>query len=284
MVAYDALPLTVKCRRPPQFERKLLTEEDIVGVVESIRTEESITPDGAFLKLMADYGISPALFGTLAPKLKQSFSRVKMIELAPYFNLPTGGSPPEDIPLYKSRLPLPIIKKTCELVQYATYEFGALKRHCNEESRSRYLASLFRVVLSIFHGTIINRPEETIQGQVTANGKIEHVFYAFSNSVIVFVEVKADLGAGRKGAVAQVIAECDSLDYENSTYGYWCPILGVLSDSTSFQLFVYDSSTREVFCSEPCGALNPMADGLDFLKCIRNSTSLVLLFKKFFIY
>ena len=36
--------------------------------------------------------------------------------------------------------------------------------------------------------------------QVTANGKIEHVFYAFSCSVIVFVEVKAELGASRKGA------------------------------------------------------------------------------------
>ena len=277
MVAYEALPLIVKCRRPPQFERKLLTE-DIIGIVESIRTEEGITPDGAFLKLMADYGISPLLFSKLTPRLKQSFSKATMIELVPYFNLPTGGCPPDDIPLYKSRLPLPIIKKTCELVQYATYELGALRKHRNEESRSRYLASLFRVVFSIFHGTIINRPEETVQGQVTANGKIEHVFYAFSNSVIVFIEVKANLGASREDAVAQVIAECDSLDFQNSTYGYWCPILGILSDGFSLQLFVYDSSTREVFCSKDTGALNPMADGPDFLRCIRHSTSLVLLF------
>ena len=242
-----------------------------------LRTKEGIALDGAFLKLIADYSISPSLFGTLTPKLKQSFTRVKMVELAPYFNLPTGEYPPANIPLYKSRLPLPIIMKTCELVQYATFEFGSLMWQRNEESRSRYLASLFRVVLSIFHGTIINRPEEIIQGQVTANGKIEHVFHAFSNSVIVFIEVKADLGSSRDDAVAQVIAECDSLDFQNSTLGYWSPILGVLSDATSFQLFVYGSSTREVFSSMPSGALNPMADDLDFLKCIRHSTSLVIL-------
>ena len=275
MVAYEALPLTVKCRRPPQLECKLLTEEDIIGVVESIRTEEVITPEGAFLKLLADYGISPSLFGQMTPKLKQSFSKVTMVELIPYFNLPTGGRPPKNIPLYKSRLPLPIIRKTCELVQYATYELGLLKEHRNEESRSRYLASLFRVVFSIFNGTMVNRPE-TIQGQVTANGKIEHVFYAFLQSVVVFVEVKTNLIINRDDAVAQVIAECDGLDFQNSTKGYWCPILGVLSDGVSFQLFVYDSSTREVFCSQETEALNAMAKGLDFLKCIRHSMSLVL--------
>ena len=128
--------------------------------------------------------------------------------------------------------------------EYAAYELGPLKKHRNEESRSRYLASLFRVMFSSFHGTIINRPEETIHGQVTTNGKIEHVFYAFSNSVIAFVEVKANLSISREDAVAQVIAECDGLDFQNSTHGYWCPILGVLSDGVSFQLFIYDSSTR----------------------------------------
>lgn len=112
-------------------------------------------------------------------------------------------------------------------------------RSTAEESRSRYLASLFEVIFSIFHGTIINHPEETIPGQVTAIGKIEHVLYAFSTSVIVFVEVNTNLTIRRQDAVGQVIAECDGLDFQNSTLGYWCPILGVLSDRTSLQLFVY---------------------------------------------
>jgi hypothetical protein len=115
----------------------------------------------------------------------------------------------------------------------------------------------------------IGPKKQSRAGQVTANGKIEHVFYAFSSSVIVFVEAKFDLtGNRREQAVAQVIAECDGLDLWNSINGYWCPILGVLSDGIAFQLFVYDSSTREVFCSEPTGALNPMASDSDFLKCI----------------
>ena len=56
------------------------------------------------------------------------------------------------------------------------------------------------------------------------------MFFMRFQTVIIFIEAKTDLGNSRDGAVAQVIAECDSLDYENSTYGYWCPIFGILSD------------------------------------------------------
>jgi hypothetical protein len=59
-------------------------------------------------------------------------------------------------------------------MQYATYEFGSLITQRNEEARSRYLATVFEVVSSIFHGSIINRPEEVIEGQETANGRVEH--------------------------------------------------------------------------------------------------------------
>ena len=141
-------------------------------------------------------------------------------------------------------------------MQYATYEYGPLKDHRNGEARSRYLASLFKVILAIFHGTIVNRPEEIVQGQVTGSGKIEHVFYAFSNFITVFVEAKFELtGNRREQATAQVMAECDGLDFANSNKGYWCPILGVLTDGVSFQLFMYGSSTEEVFCSEQAAAL-----------------------------
>ena len=130
------------------------------------------------------------------------------------------------------------------------HEYSPLLNHRNEEARSRYSASLFKVVLSTFHGTMVNRPEEIVQGQLTASGKIEHVFSAFSASVIVFVEAKFELtGTRRDQAIAQVMAECDGLDFANSNNGYWCPILGILTDGISFKLFVYDSTTREVFCS-----------------------------------
>ena len=141
---------------------------------------------------MVDYDMSPVAFSKLSVKLKESFRKLSFTELAPHFNLPTVGAPLQNIPLFKSRLPLDI-KKTCKLVQYATYEYGPLTEHRNEEARSRYFASLFEVVLAIFHKTIVNRPAEIVEGQQAGNGKIEHVFYAFSNAVIIFVEEKFEL-------------------------------------------------------------------------------------------
>jgi hypothetical protein len=61
-------------------------------------------------------------------------------------------------------------------MQYATYEFGSLITQRNEEARSRYLATVFEVVSSIFHRSVINRPEEVIEGQEAANGRVEHRF------------------------------------------------------------------------------------------------------------
>lgn len=69
----------------------------------------------------------------------------------------------------------------------------------NGEARSRYTAELFTVMLSIFRGTFIDRPQEVVRGQLTANGKIECVFYAFWTSDLS--------GNCREQAVAQVMAE-----------------------------------------------------------------------------
>lgn len=85
--------------------------------------------------------------------------------------------------------------------------------------------------------------------------------------------MEAKFGNRRKQATAQVMAECDGLDFANSNEGYWCPILSVLTDGV-FQLFVYDSSTREVFCSEQIGVLAMHVNDLNFLKSIRQGKTL----------
>lgn len=52
----------------------------------------------------------------------------------------------------------------------------------------------------------MNRLEENVEGQATANGKVEHVFYAFLATVSI-VEMKWDLEERRREQlVAQIIA------------------------------------------------------------------------------
>jgi hypothetical protein len=70
--ACDALSLLVKCRKLPQSDQELLTEEDIMGFIELIRSEEGISADTAFLKLLVDYAVCPQHFYNLSTKLRES--------------------------------------------------------------------------------------------------------------------------------------------------------------------------------------------------------------------
>jgi len=197
---------------------------------------------------------------------------VRYADLVPFFDIPDKAADiPQDIQLYGCRLPLNIIKKTAEDVQCAMWEYGHVQYHQNEEARSRFIATLFHISLGCFKGTIVNRPEEIIEAQVTGNGRIEHVFYAFNHPIVMFIEVKLTVVSGkRETVVPQLIAELDACDFKNSLYNYWCPLLGVLMDGQTFQLFVYDSSTRKVTSSEYILMIHETTRGFELLKGIRN--------------
>jgi hypothetical protein len=261
------MPLVVKSRRVPSTKSGL----DVSKVLQSLQ-HDNIERPSDLIQLLYDSGIRGGDFFRAEGKLKQSFSNVGYAELLPFFDIPDRAADiPKDIQLYRCRLPLDAIKKTAELVQYATWEYGLMKDHRNEETRSRFMATLFKVTLGCFKGTIVNRPEEIIEAQVTGNGRIEHVFYAFNHPIVMFIEVKLTVVSGkRETVVPQLIAELDACDFKNSLYNYWCPLLGVLTDGQTFQLFVYDSSTRKVTSSEYIRMMHETTRGFELLKSIRN--------------
>lgn len=256
---------------PPTTGKTLRSSEELMNSLHDIVTNNPHwTVETALMKLMYSYAIDPKALGALSEQVKKSFSKLSYFEIVPFFNIP-AVKPFESVPLYRSRLPLSIVRRTCEVLEYATFEYGPLRMHTNEETRSRYLATLFKVILSIFQGSIINRPEELLEGEVTGGGKIEHVFYAFLRTIILFFSVKRSLAIAHPDkAIAQVIAECGACDLANASKGLWCPILGVLSDGVSVQLFVYDSSSRTVLASHPAEALSEYKVGLGFLKSVRH--------------
>ena len=258
------MPLVVKSRRVPPTESGL----DVSKLLQSLQ-HGNIKQSSDLIQLLYDSGIRG---GDFEGKLKQSPSNVSYRELVPFFDIPnTAAEIPKDIQLYRCRLPLDAIKETAKLVQYATWEYGLMENHRNEETRSRFMATLFKVALGCFKGTIVNRPEEITEAQVTGNGRIEHVFYAFDQPVVMFIQVKLTVVSGkRETVVPQLIAELDACDFNNSLYNYWCPLLGVLTDGQTLQLFVYDSSNRRVTSSKHIRIMDETTRGLELLKSIRS--------------
>jgi hypothetical protein len=101
-----------------------------------------------------------------------------------------------------------------------------MEYHSNEETRSRYIASVSRTkfpirlnlthlqffsrVVSLFGCAIINNPEGLLDAEFTKKGRIEHHFCSMNSASIVFIEVKKTyvMGQGKLDVIAQVLAEC----------------------------------------------------------------------------
>jgi len=109
---YEAMPLVVKSRRVPSTKSGL----DAPTVLQSLQhsnVEQLSDP----IQLLYDSGIRARDFFRAEGKLKQSFSNISYADLVPFFDIPnTAADIPEDIQLYRCRLPLDVIKKTAELV------------------------------------------------------------------------------------------------------------------------------------------------------------------------
>jgi len=85
-----------------------------------------------------------------------------------------------------------------------------------------------------------------MKGRLTTKGRIEYQFLAFGAITIVLVEVKLAIitPAQRLNAIAQVIAECDTCDFNNMRGNAAIPVYGILCDGRLFQFFSFESHER----------------------------------------
>jgi hypothetical protein len=162
-----------------------------------------------------------------------------------------------------------------------------MQYHSDEETRSRYIASVSRTkfpirlnltylqffskVVSLFECAIINNPEGLLEAELTKKGRIEYHFCSMNSVSIVFIEVKKTyaMGRGRLDVIAQVLAECAGMsdfslfwlqilttlliilagDYLNSKRDHWVPVLAILCDGEKFEFLVYDSVIKSIYAS-----------------------------------
>ena len=153
----------------------LFSPDEVIAKLSAIVSSgECNNLETALLSLMLSYDVDPKALTTVLEKGRKSFSKVSYAELRPYFDIPPT-EPFDSLPSYRSRLPLDVVKAACSQLDLSAAVYGRLTNHNNEEARSRYLASLFPPLLSVFGGAIVNKPQELMEGEFTGSGKIEHV-------------------------------------------------------------------------------------------------------------
>ena len=221
-----------------------------------------------------------------------SFSNAKYEEIAPYswLNPYAKGYDIHKLEVFRSRLPKDVFREIYRDFRKASLQYGRIEYHNNEETRSRYIASVSRTkfpirlnlthlqffseVVSLFGCAIINDPGGLLDAEFTKKGRIEHHFYSMNSVSIVFIEVEKIhvFGKGRLDVIAQVLAECAGMsdsslfwlqlqilttlliilacDYVNLEHQHWVPILAILCDGEKFEFLVYDSVIKSVYSSE----------------------------------
>ncbi|KAN0073248.1 hypothetical protein V8E54_008468 [Elaphomyces granulatus] len=268
-----ACPGVVKPRQQGRLS-KLPSGTDAFTAFAQVRVDKDLSDEEAFLRLLSTYDVPlRSLSQIFVEKLEVSYGQV-----APYVWLDpnAGGRDMKPLEVFRSRIPKDIFKDITKDVDAALILYGPLESHDNEETRSRFIASLFGRLVCLFQNTIVNKPEGLLESEFTRKGRIEHHFIAVESISIVFIEVKKVLAVGNAGLnmKAQVLAECAACDYANLKRGYWVPILAILCDGNNFEFFVYDSADKAVYSSDwRVGIVSePQGSQLDLLLSTKKTT------------
>ncbi|KAN0070542.1 hypothetical protein V8E54_011411 [Elaphomyces granulatus] len=239
-----ACPGIVKARRLSPW-RRIPPGSDVFEAFANVRADKDLSDEEAFLELLTTYDVPlSSLSRIYAGKLEASFSNITYQQVAPYVWLSPSAAGRDMQPL--------------------------------DETRSRFILSLFNKILCLFQSTIVNKPEGLLEGEFTKKGRIKHHFIAVDSVSTVFMEVKEILTLSKSGLdiKGQVLAECAACDYANLKGGHWVPILAILCDGDNFEFFVYDSADRLIYSSGriPGIIFNERGDKLDLLISTKRTT------------
>jgi len=121
-------------------------------------------------------------------------------------------------------------------------QYGPPPEHRTEEARSRFFSPVFNHLVKQFTFMLRNNPETMIDGRIGTQGRIEYFFQTFGAVAILFIEMKLKVGndVERLKAIAQVIADCDGCDLNNSSHDYSLPIHCVFMDGWTFEFFKFE--------------------------------------------
>ncbi|KAK6334050.1 hypothetical protein TWF696_002554 [Orbilia brochopaga] len=125
-------------------------------------------------------------------------------------------------------------------------QYGPPADHLSEAGRSRYISAAFNNIVAWFRLMIYNRPENFVESDNPKKHGLRNYFKCFGGCTILVLDIRLTLGIGkdRLTYIAQLIAELESCNLANEKQGFSVPIMGVLTDGSSFEFFSYDGYSK----------------------------------------
>ncbi|KAM6489096.1 hypothetical protein JOM56_015508 [Amanita muscaria] len=179
-----------------------------------------------------------------------SFSKVTYAQAAPLVGLHPGKQLRDigTFEIHRSRIPTHLFRSIVIDMDIMLMQYGAPPQHKTEEARSRFFSPVFNHLVKQFAFMLRNEPETMIDGHIGAQGCIEY-FKAFGAVAVLCIEMRLKVGNDdeRLKIIAQVIAECDRCNLENSAQGFFLPIHCIFTDGLSYEFFKFERNPNPSF-------------------------------------
>ncbi|KIL56851.1 hypothetical protein M378DRAFT_172333 [Amanita muscaria Koide BX008] len=180
-----------------------------------------------------------------------SFSKVTYAQAAPLVGLHPGKQLRDigTFEIHRSRIPTHLFRSIVIDIDIMLMQYGAPPQHKTEEARSRFISPVFNHLVKQFAFMLRNKPETMIDGRIGTHGRIEYLYEAFDLVAVLCIEIKLRVGNDdeRLKIIAQVIAECDGCNLENSAQGFSLPIHCIFTDGLSYEFFKFERNPNPSF-------------------------------------
>ncbi|KAM6503629.1 hypothetical protein JOM56_000572 [Amanita muscaria] len=160
--------------------------------------------------------------------------------------------------IHRSRIPTHLFRSIVIDKDIMLMQYGAPPQHKTEEARLRFFSL-------VFNHLVKNEPQTMIDGHIGTQGCIEYFFKALGAVAVLCIEMRLKVGNDdeRLKIIAQVIAECNGCNLENSTRGFSLPIHCIFTDGLTYEIFKFERNPNPSFI-RGCfpGHLNHLQHGL----------------------
>jgi hypothetical protein len=178
---------------------------------------------------------------TILKNKPTAFSSIayKDLRLKYGFSLPEDY---EDLEDYKPIIVIPPFEWLNEIrdhLKRVSLTVGVLTSVSNETQKKFFIDAFINTLLDKFEGTIINAAEETVTSNPKFSGKIEYIFKAFRECIIVIVEAKYSVTEAKD--FGQIMVELFSIYQYNISIGKKMDcVYGILTDAVNWTWWKYD--------------------------------------------
>ncbi|KAM6492144.1 hypothetical protein JOM56_011868 [Amanita muscaria] len=143
--------------------------------------------------------------------------------------------------IHRSRIPTHLFRSIVIDMDIMLMQYGASHQHKTEE--------VFNHLVKQFDFMLRNEPQTMIKGRIGTQGCIEYFFKAFGAVAVLCIEMRLKVGNDdeRLKIIAQVIAECDRCNLENSARGFSLPIHCIFTDGLIYEFFKFERNPKPSF-------------------------------------